>query len=53
MNSKIKGTGIIASIYVVLNIFFFEKCISNITHLRPLLVDVLAKKTRMMVSDDP
>jgi len=52
MNSKIKGIGIIASIYVVLNIYFFEECISRITHLRPLMKEVLHRKLEMMVTDD-
>lgn len=52
MNSKIKGIGIIASIYVIMSIFFFERCISNITNLRPLLLEILDKKEQMITSSD-
>jgi len=52
MNSRIKGVGIIATIYVCLSIYFFEICISEISILRPVFASILEDKQKLMVSDD-
>lgn len=52
MNSRIKGVGIIASIYVVISIFFFEICISNMAVLRPVFPELIKRKALLLKSDN-
>jgi len=52
MNSRIKGVGIIATIYVCLSIYFFEICISEISTLRPIFASILEDKDKIMISSD-
>lgn len=52
MNSRIKGIGIIASIYVVFSIYYFESCIYEISTLRPVFGTILEQRKQLVVSAD-
>lgn len=52
INSRIKGIGIIAAIYVSLSIYYFETCIHQTAVLRPLLTDWVMKRKVLLASDN-
>ena len=52
MNSRLKGMGIISSIFVIVSIYYFNTVISRATELRPIYESQNALSQQLLVSGD-
>jgi len=50
MNSRLKGMGIISTIFVCISIYYFESIITETTVLRPTFREIILLKEEVLTS---